>query len=92
MVKGDRSKGECRLDSAARQQIATVILARNEAPTVGAAVTGAIGHCARVVNVPTHEYPRRFGDSHIKIWRQWPRFVGNVAAHLLKRRQPAGRL
>jgi dolichol-phosphate mannosyltransferase len=42
----------------------------------------------RVVNVPTHEYPRRFGDSHIKIWRQWPRFVGNVAAHLVRRTQP----
>jgi dolichol-phosphate mannosyltransferase len=39
----------------------------------------------RVVNVPTHEYPRRFGDSHIKIWRQWPRFVGNVVVHLVRR-------
>ena len=38
----------------------------------------------RVVNVPTHEYPRRFGDSHINIWRQWPRFVGNVAAHIFR--------
>jgi dolichol-phosphate mannosyltransferase len=42
----------------------------------------------RVVNVPTHEYPRRFGDSHIKIWRQWPRFVGNVAGHLVRRTKP----
>jgi dolichol-phosphate mannosyltransferase len=42
----------------------------------------------RVVNVPTHEYPRRFGDSHIKIWRQWPRFVGNVAAHVVRRTRP----
>jgi glycosyltransferase involved in cell wall biosynthesis len=32
-------------------------------------------HGYRVVNVPTHEYPRRFGSSHIRIWRQWPRFV-----------------
>jgi dolichol-phosphate mannosyltransferase len=46
----------------------------------------------RVINVPTHEYPRKFGDSHIKIWRQWPRFVGNVAAHLVRRTKPiAGR-
>ncbi len=42
----------------------------------------------RVMNVPTHEYPRRFGDSHIKIWRQWPRFVGSVAAHLVRRTKP----
>ncbi len=45
----------------------------------------------RVVNVPTHEYPRRFGDSHIKIWRQWPRFVGNVAAHVVRRTRPVKR-
>ena len=42
----------------------------------------------RVVNVPTHEYPRRHGESHIRIWRQWPRFVGNVAAHLMRRTRP----
>jgi glycosyltransferase involved in cell wall biosynthesis len=41
-----------------------------------------------VVNVPTHEYPRRFGESHIRIWRQWPRFVGNVAAHMVRRNRP----
>ena len=29
----------------------------------------------RVVNAPTHEYKRRFGESHIRIWREWPRFV-----------------
>lgn len=43
----------------------------------------------RVVNVPTHEYPRRFGDSHINIWRQWPRFVGNVAAHVFRPSRPS---
>ena len=46
----------------------------------------------RVVNVPTHEYPRRFGDSHIKIWRQWPRFAGNVAAHLVRRTKPIAKV
>ena len=45
----------------------------------------------RVVNVPTHEYPRRYGDSHIRIWRQWPRFVGNVVAHLVRPDRPNGR-
>ncbi|MFV2071484.1 MAG: glycosyltransferase family 2 protein [Thermoanaerobaculales bacterium] len=36
----------------------------------------------RVVNIPTHEYPRRYGESHIRIWRQWPRFVLCVLTHL----------
>jgi dolichol-phosphate mannosyltransferase len=45
----------------------------------------------RVVNVPTHEYPRKFGDSHINIWSQWPRFVGNVAAHLVRPNRPVDR-
>jgi glycosyltransferase involved in cell wall biosynthesis len=42
----------------------------------------------RVVNVPTHEYPRRFGSSHIRIWRQWPAFVLCVLVHLLARDHP----
>jgi glycosyltransferase involved in cell wall biosynthesis len=41
-------------------------------------------HGYRVVNIPTHEYPREFGTSHIRIWREWPMFVWcvlkNVAA------------
>ncbi|MEJ2188241.1 MAG: glycosyltransferase family 2 protein [Acidobacteriota bacterium] len=39
----------------------------------------------RVMNIPTHEYPRRFGESHIRIWRQWPRFVWCVVHHVLSR-------
>jgi dolichol-phosphate mannosyltransferase len=38
----------------------------------------------RVMNIPTHEYPRRFGESHIRIWRQWPRFVWCVMTHVLR--------
>jgi len=41
----------------------------------------------RVVNIPTHESRRRHGTSHIRIWRQWPRFVGCVATHLIRRDQ-----
>jgi dolichol-phosphate hexosyltransferase len=41
-------------------------------------------HGYRVVNIPTHEYPREFGTSHIHIWREWPMFVWcvfkNIAA------------
>jgi len=32
-------------------------------------------HGLVVVNEPTHEYKRRFGASHITIWREWPKFV-----------------
>jgi len=42
----------------------------------------------RVVNVPTHESRRRYGESHIKIWRQWPRFVACVLAHVVRRSRP----
>ena len=38
----------------------------------------------RVANVPTHEYRRRYGTSHIPIWRQWPRFVLSVLLHVLR--------
>jgi len=41
-------------------------------------------HGYRVLNIPAHEYPREFGTSHIRIWREWPMFVWcvikNVAA------------
>lgn len=39
----------------------------------------------RVVNVPTHEYARRHGDSHINIWRQWPKFVWCVVKNITTR-------
>lgn len=45
------------------------------------------GH--RVMNIPTHEYPRRFGESHIRIWRQWPHFGWCVLTHVLSRSAPA---
>ncbi len=45
-------------------------------------------HGGRVVNVPTHEYARRYGTSHIRIWRQWPRFCTCVLRHLVARRRP----
>ncbi len=41
----------------------------------------------RVVNIPTHEYARRHGASHIRIWRQWPRFCACVLRHLVARRR-----
>lgn len=46
-------------------------------------------HRYRVVNVAAHEYPRRFGESHIRIWREWPKFVWCVVVNLVPRDKPA---
>lgn len=37
-----------------------------------------------VMNVPTHEFERLYGDSHIDIWREWPKFVWCLLKNLLK--------
>ncbi len=42
----------------------------------------------RVTNVPTHEYTRRFGQSHINIWKEWPKFVWCVIVNLLHKNSP----
>lgn len=43
----------------------------------------------RVTNIPTHEYRRSHGESHIKIWRQWPRFVWCVIKQVAAVSRPA---
>jgi dolichol-phosphate hexosyltransferase len=45
----------------------------------------------RVVNVPTHERARRHGQSHIRIWREWPAFVWCVLVNLVRRDRPSTR-
>jgi dolichol-phosphate mannosyltransferase len=42
-----------------------------------------------VINIPTHEYSRQHGESHIKIWRQWPRFVWCVVKHVVVVNRPS---
>jgi dolichol-phosphate mannosyltransferase len=42
-------------------------------------------HGYRAINVPTHEYARKHGHSHINIWREWPLFVWCVLVNLLPR-------
>lgn len=42
-------------------------------------------HGYRVSNVPAHEYPRRFGESHINIFREWPMFVWCVVTNVCRR-------
>jgi dolichol-phosphate mannosyltransferase len=39
----------------------------------------------RVQNIPAHEYSRRFGTSHIAVWREWPRFVRCVFVNIFRR-------
>ena len=48
-------------------------------------------HGYRVSNAPAHEYPRRFGESHINIAREWPMFVWCVIENVCRRDlQPVG--
>lgn len=47
-------------------------------------------HRYRVMNLPTHEYDRKFGSSHIVIWKEWPLFVWCVIANLLPADLPLG--
>jgi dolichol-phosphate hexosyltransferase len=35
-----------------------------------------------VKNIPVHEYARQHGTSHIRIWREWPRFVWCLVKNL----------
>ncbi len=42
-------------------------------------------HGFRVRNVPTHEYARKYGVSHINIWTEWPKFVWCVLVNVLRR-------
>jgi dolichol-phosphate mannosyltransferase len=41
-------------------------------------------HGHRVINVPTHEYARLHGSSHINIWKEWPTFVWCVVANIIR--------
>lgn len=42
-------------------------------------------HGYRVMNVPAHESSRKFGESHINIWREWPLFVWCVLRNVFVR-------
>jgi glycosyltransferase involved in cell wall biosynthesis len=39
----------------------------------------------RVMNVPTHEYERKYGRSHINIWKEWPMFVWCVITNIARK-------
>lgn len=42
-------------------------------------------HGFTVANAPTHEFKRQFGESHIRIWREWPKFVWCVIRNISAR-------
>ena len=42
-------------------------------------------HGYRVMNVPTHEYERKYGRSHINIWKEWPMFVWCVITNIARK-------
>jgi glycosyltransferase involved in cell wall biosynthesis len=48
-------------------------------------VMKCLRHGHSVVNVPAHEYRRLFGESHIRIWREWPTFVWCVLVNIFVR-------
>jgi hypothetical protein len=48
----------------------------------------ALRHGYRVINTPSHEYERKFGESHINIWKEWPKFVWCVIVNLIPRDLP----
>ncbi len=49
-------------------------------------------HGYQVMNIATHEYPRKFGTSHIRIWREWPMFVWCVVKNVSARDSSSLRL
>ncbi len=42
----------------------------------------------RVMNVPSHEYERRYGASHISIWTEWHKFVWCVVVNIARKNPP----
>ena len=51
-------------------------------------VMKCLRHGYRVANIATHEYPRQFGESHIRIWREWPMFMWCVVKNIAARDVP----
>jgi len=45
-------------------------------------------HGYKVMNVPSHEYERKYGSSHINIWKEWPMFVWCVVTNIARKNAP----
>lgn len=76
---------------AIRRQAALSIALTEDSHTIEQEmVMKMLRHGYRVINVPTHEYARRYGQSSINIWWEWPNFVWCVVKNLVKPDAPRG--
>jgi dolichol-phosphate mannosyltransferase len=75
---------------AVRREAALEVGLREDIHTIEQEMVMKMLHAGyRVRNIPTHEYSRQHGESHIKIWRQWPRFVWCVVKHVVAVNRPS---
>ena len=71
---------------AVRRQAALAVELREDTHTIEQEmVMKMLRHGYRVTNVPTHEYARKFGRSHINIWKEWPKFAWCVLVNIVPR-------
>ena len=76
---------------AVRRKAALTVGLREDTHTIEQEVVmKMLRHRYRVINVAAHEFPRLCGESHIRIWREWPKFVWCVVANLVLPDKPAG--
>lgn len=68
----------------ARDRVAALGMTENGTTIEQEMVMKALARGLRVMNVPSHEYMRRGGQSKIDVRRVWPRYVLNVARHVMK--------
>jgi len=74
---------------AVRRDAVQVVRLREDRHTIEQEmVMKMLRHGYRVSNAPAHEYVRRYGESHINIWREWPRFVWCVIENVCRRDLP----
>jgi len=71
-----------------RQAALSVKLKENYHTIEQEMVMKMLRHGYRVMNVPAHEYARKFGMSHINIWKEWPKFVWCVIINLIPKNSP----
>ncbi len=71
-----------------RQAVLSVELKENRHTIEQEMVMKMLRYGYRVTNIPTHEYTRRFGQSHINIWKEWPKFVWCVIVNLMHKNPP----
>ena len=73
-----------------RQALVSVGLRQDRHPIEPEMVMKMLRHGYRVMNVPAHEYSREYGESHIKVWKEWPRYVWCMMTNLLYKNPPKG--